>query len=298
MLLALPSVVSWQGPMGTHATVVPFRTSAIQNTHNPRRATASAFEEKPDERSFELSTIVRMKVARLLGRSPIVDAGATAQQRSSPTVRQARQPVLQLTHASEPRSSMRPWLVRLLDYVVKTVATDLCLWRAHFYRALNIHRRAAPRQPAALPDVVLPEGWHVLCDPATGSCYYVNPEGEATWTPPAQPSALAPTMWICDDEECTVLPESAPASSSSVSLPAGPWNARTTAAVQQRASSLMRKADAAIEASRIGRRWESYCAFPKHVVSATAHDYVARQRQVVWKGHCVFPEHVVVGSLR
>lgn len=198
--------------------------------------------------------------------------------------------------APEPSTGRRTsWMFRLFEYLIRSVAHDLRLWRSHFERLLS-HRRLGHPRLAALPDEELPEGWNVLCDPATGHCYYVSPTGEATWTPPKQPSALESSLWVCDDEECTALPmPSEPAGVSSSAMPAGRWNARTTAAVHKRTSELMRKAEAAIDASRIGRRWESYCAFPQQVVSVTPREYVEKQRQVVWKGHCVFPEHVVVG---
>ena len=42
----------------------------------------------------------------------------------------------------------------------------------------------------------LPPGWLAVVDPSSGNSYYVSPEGETSWTPPAampsQPAAAAP----------------------------------------------------------------------------------------------------------
>ena len=157
-------------------------------------------------------------------------------------------------------------LLKAIPKLLMLMRNDLGRWQAHFEARLL---RSTPfervmryeRQPITftetIPQEALPPGWLVYCEPSSRRCYYVSPEGEASWTPPAELASWTPPRSSegASGLGSTGVPE--------VALSEEHMNKWTRYCSMSRAPELKRRADVAILKSERKVKWKEYCAFPQ-----------------------------------
>ena len=152
-------------------------------------------------------------------------------------------------------------LLKALSVAAICFLEDLQRWRSRFHELMEpLHvSHSHMRGTEWLPATALSEGYARTNAPQANLRYVPSP----AQAPSASSSAGAVERWGYHDRGQVASPRP----STAMTLQhASRWKQYCTISTQT--TDLARRADLAIEALHRRRKWEGYCAFPKHVVTA------------------------------